>query len=60
MSLTAFSALPDEARLWLLALAQPTEASVLAPEMDGLLGRWRNPLWPGDLRVAPSTACCAA
>ena len=42
MSLTAFSALPDEARLWLLALAQPTEASVLAPEMDGLLGRWRH------------------
>lgn len=42
MSLSAFSALPDEARLWLLALAQPTEASVLAPEMDALIGRWRH------------------
>lgn len=42
MSLSAFSSLPDEARLWLLALAQPAEASVLAPEMDALLGRWRH------------------
>jgi hypothetical protein len=42
MSLSAFAALPDDARLWLLALAQPTEASVLAPEMDALMGRWRH------------------
>lgn len=42
MSLSAFSALPDEARLWLLALAQPTEASILAPDMDALIGRWRH------------------
>jgi hypothetical protein len=42
MSLSALAALPDDARLWLLALAQPTEASVLAPEVDALLGRWRH------------------
>jgi hypothetical protein len=42
MSLTAFAALPDDARLWLLALAEPTEASALASEMDALLGRWRH------------------
>ena len=42
MSLSAFAALPDDARLWQLALAQPTEASVLAPELDALMGRWRH------------------
>ncbi|HEX7554029.1 MAG TPA: hypothetical protein VF378_10770 [Geothrix sp.] len=42
MSLSAFAVLPDDARLWLLALAQPTEASVLAPEVDALMGRWRH------------------
>jgi hypothetical protein len=42
MSLSAFAALPDDARLWLLALVQPTEASVLAPEVDALMGRWRH------------------
>ncbi len=42
MSLSAFATLPDDARLWLLALAQPTEASALAPEMDALMGRWRH------------------
>lgn len=42
MSLSAFAALPDDTRLWLMALAQPTEASVLAPEVDALLGRWRH------------------
>jgi hypothetical protein len=42
MSLSAFAALPDDARLWLLALTQPMEASVLAPEVDALLGRWRH------------------
>ena len=42
MSLSNMSALPDEARLWLLALAQPTEAAALAPDMDALIGRWRH------------------
>ncbi|GLH72168.1 hypothetical protein GETHLI_06700 [Geothrix limicola] len=42
MSLSAFDSLPDEARLWLLALAQPTEASVITPEMEALMGRWRH------------------
>jgi hypothetical protein len=42
MSLSALSALPDDARLWLLALAQATEPSVLSSEMDALLGRWRH------------------
>ena len=42
MSLSNLSALPDEARLWLLALAQPTEAAALAPDMDALIGRWRH------------------
>ncbi len=42
MSLSAFATLPDDARLWLLALAHPTEASVLAPEMDALLGHWHH------------------
>ena len=42
MSLAAFATLPDEARLWLLALATPPEASALAPEMEALLSRWRH------------------
>jgi hypothetical protein len=42
MSLPAFAALPDDARLWLLALASPIEAAVLAPDMEALLGRWRH------------------
>lgn len=42
MSLSAFAALPDDARLWLLALQQPTDAATLAPEMEALLGRWRH------------------
>ena len=42
MSLSVFTALPDDARLWLLALVQPTEPAVLAPELDALLGRWRH------------------
>jgi len=42
MSLSAFAALPDDARLWLLALAQPAEASVVAPDMEALMGRWRH------------------
>ena len=41
-SLPAFVNLPDDARLWLLGLVRSTEASVLAPEMDALLGRWRH------------------
>ena len=42
MSLSAFTALPDDARLWLMALGQPTDASALAPEMDALIARWRH------------------
>ncbi len=42
MPLTAFNALPDSARLWLLALTHPTEAALLAPELEALMGRWRH------------------
>ena len=42
MSLSAFAALPADARLWLMALTQATEPSLLAPEVDALLGRWRH------------------
>jgi hypothetical protein len=42
MSLTAFVALPDEARLWLLALTSPVDAATLAPEMAAFLDRWRH------------------
>jgi hypothetical protein len=41
-SLPAFAALPDDARLWLVAFDQPVEAARLAPEVDALLGRWRH------------------
>jgi len=40
--LSAFASLPDEARLWLLALTRDTEAAALAPEVEALLGRWRH------------------
>lgn len=36
------SALPDDARLWLLALTAPTEIAVLAPEINALLERWQH------------------
>ena len=42
MALSAFATLPDDARLWLLALTRPTEASVLAPDLEALMGRWRH------------------
>jgi len=42
MSLSAFASLPDDARLWLLALACPTETSALALDLEALLGRWRH------------------
>ncbi len=42
MPLSSFAALPDDARLWLLALALPTESSTLAPDLDALLDRWRH------------------
>lgn len=42
VSLSAFDHMPDDARLWLLALDRPTEAAVLAPEMEALMGRWRH------------------
>ncbi|WP_243301380.1 hypothetical protein [Geothrix oryzisoli] len=41
-SLTAFAALPDDARLWLVAFDRPVAAGRLAPEVDALLGRWRH------------------
>lgn len=41
-ALSAFASLPDDARLWLLALTHDTEATVLAPEVEALLGRWRH------------------
>lgn len=37
-----FASMPDDARLWLLALATPAHAEDLAAEMDALLGRWRH------------------
>ena len=42
MPLTAFQALPDSSRLWLLALEQPASAEKLAPDMEALIGRWRH------------------
>ncbi len=42
MSLSAFATLPDDARLWLLALTCPTETPALAPDLEALLGRWRH------------------
>lgn len=42
MPLTAFDALPDDARLWLLALDRPTDAARLAPQLDAALARWRH------------------
>lgn len=42
MSLAPFSALPDDARLWLLALVQPADSATLAPELDALMARWRH------------------
>ncbi|MFN7957472.1 MAG: hypothetical protein U0P46_03975 [Holophagaceae bacterium] len=39
---SAFAALPDEARLWLLALTRDTDAAVLAPDLEAQLGRWRH------------------
>jgi hypothetical protein len=42
MALSAFAALPDDARLWLFALTHPTEATVLAPDLEALMGRWRH------------------
>jgi hypothetical protein len=41
-ALTAFAALPDDARLWLVAFDRPVAAERLAPEVDALLGRWRH------------------
>jgi hypothetical protein len=40
--LSAFDHLPDDARLWLLALTHDTETAMLAPEVEALLGRWRH------------------
>jgi hypothetical protein len=40
--LAAFADLPDDARLWLLALAQPTEGAALTTDLETLLARWRH------------------
>lgn len=42
MSPTLLPTLPDAARLWLLALTEPADPAVLAPEIDALLGKWRH------------------
>jgi len=42
VDLSAFASLPDESRLWLLALTHDSEAALLAPEVEALLGRWRH------------------
>ena len=42
MPLSAFAALPDDTRLWLLAFSQPVSATQLAPDIEALLGRWRH------------------
>lgn len=42
MPLPAFAALPDDARLWLVAFDRPVDTALLAPEMEALLGRWRH------------------
>lgn len=41
-TLATFSALPDEARLWLMAFVHPMEEAALAPPIQELLGRWRH------------------
>lgn len=41
-SASPFAALPDDARLWLVAFDGPVDAQFLAPEMEALLGRWRH------------------
>jgi hypothetical protein len=42
MFLPAFDHLPDQARLWLMALRRPMERSELAPDMEALIGHWRH------------------
>ncbi len=42
MDLSAFAALPDDARLWLVAFAAPVDPARLGPEIESLLGRWRH------------------
>lgn len=41
-TLAAFDALPDDARLWLMAFVHPMEEAALAPPVQELLGRWRH------------------
>lgn len=42
MPVPAFAALPDDARLWLVAFDRPVAAGEVASELDALLGRWRH------------------
>ena len=41
-SISAFATLPDDTRLWLVALDRPAEAERLAPDLESFLGRWRH------------------
>ena len=42
MHLPEFASLPDDARLWLLALDRPTDPALIAPELEATLARWRH------------------
>ncbi len=42
MSISDLAALPDSARLWLLAFQAAPEPAQLAAELDGLMGKWRH------------------
>ncbi len=42
MDLTPFAALPDDARLWLMALDAASTREALAPHVEGFLQRWRH------------------
>ncbi|HEX9010932.1 MAG TPA: hypothetical protein VF804_11245 [Holophagaceae bacterium] len=41
-TLAPFHGLPDGARLWLMALGQPTDPATLAPELEAVLAKWRH------------------
>lgn len=41
-ALSTFTGLPDDARLWLMAFVHSVDEAALAPEVNGLLGRWRH------------------
>jgi hypothetical protein len=41
-ALAPFASLPDDARLWLLALEQTTDPARIAPALDAALAAWRH------------------